>query len=476
MATANTVQVRRPVITVPGALTDSIEYQASVPVVGAPNINYTTHEAGGDRIENPTADELIQRVAQAQQLMFQPPTINVVNMVDGAGNFAMFTGYDTGPQHTIMFNGLKTGKSLVHRCARLSFINTTIYRSDPNTPVAEAIYVLNEAANPCAALKLILQELIKEFLEVGSGGENTSDFEIRKKIHENNIKIIEEEWYPILDASTDSAIDSFTEASKNPSIQIKMYDSIKSVYLSGADNFFTVIAQFSSMFQMLFIPGHMGTTPGKFIPITAVLSNPESKGVNIISLAMNPGPKQFLSVTAVAVRGLPAASPPVGQAVIPAGYNMITWPETLPESGLTKVIQMPYWLPEDLYPLEILKDGKNLDFNSNLQKVKTAEEEITDAGLLVEKICRDIARLTYNYESLNQSSAGIICPFDVTWEVGKRYTIEQPNKASDGSSNLFSGFLTQVVHRVNSSPATPQAVTQLTFSHVEANGFTLPNK
>lgn len=475
-AAANKVEVRRPIVTVPGEATDVITYVSSVPVNDAPYISYSAHKAGSDRIENPTATELIQKVAQAQQLMFQPPTANVVNMLDGSGNFAMFTGYDTGPQHSIMFSGLKNGKSLVHRCARLAFINTTIYRPDPNTPVAEAIEILSGAANPCAALKLILQELIKEFLESGNDNEGTTDFEIRKKIHEINIKIIEEEWYPILDASTESGINNFAEASANPAIQLKMYDSIRSVYLSGSDNFFTTMDQFASMFQMLFVPGHMGTTPGKFIPITAVLSNPEPKDVNIISLSMNPGPRRFLSVTAVAVRGGPETTPPVAQAARPAGYNMVTWPETLPASGLTDVIQMPSWLPEDLYPLEISKEGTDLDFNSNFQKVKTAQEEIADAGLIVEKICKDIARLAYNYKSLSQSTTDITCPFDVTWETGKRYTVKQPNKSSGGSSDLFSGFLTAVVHKVNSSPSTPGAVTELTFSHVEANGFTLPNK
>jgi hypothetical protein len=220
----------------------------------------------------------------------------------------------------------------------------------------------------------------------------------------------------------------------------------------------------------------MGLNTGKFIPMTSVLSNPESKDVNIVTLSMNPGPKDFLSVTAVAMRGLPDLEPPVGQAVVPAGYNMITWPEELPAAGLTSVIQMPAWLPEDLFPVEIPKNGTNLDANENLQKIEASQKEINDAVSLVEQVCKDVARLTYNYMALSQASAGIVCPLDVTWEVGKRYTVQQPNKDSDGKTELFSGFLTQVTHRVNSSPASPEAVTQLTFSHVEATGFTLPNK
>jgi hypothetical protein len=157
---------------------------------------------------------------------------------------------------------------------------------------------------------------------------------------------------------------------------------------------------------------------------------------------------------------------------------MITWPETLPPAGQTNIIQMPVWLPADLYPLDIPKTGKNLDFDANFQKVKTSQQEIADEALLVKKICLDIARLTYNDISLKFSSATINCPFDISWEIGKRYAIKQPSTTSGASSLLFSGFLCSVEHRVSSNPSGGggEAITQLTFSHVEANGFTLPNK
>lgn len=482
MASANTVEVRKPIVTIPGELTDSIEYNAVLPVrsafSGSPSIGYSAHEAGGDRVENPNASEIIQKIAEAQNLMFQPPTSNVVNIVDGSGNFVMFTGYATGPHHSILFGGVSNGKSIVHRCSRLAFINTSIYRPGRGQPpVAAAIDILAGASNPCAALKLILKEIIKEFLDTTGEEEGTTDYKIRQKIHEFNTKIIEEEWYPILDASTESSIPNFSDAASNPTIQLKMYDSIRGVYLSGASDFSVIISQFESMFQIMFVPGHMGTEPGKFIPVSAILSNPEDKEVNIVSMVMNPGPKKFLSVTGIAVKGAPLSEPPpVGQAVMPAGTDMICWPEELPAAGLTEVIQMPAWLPEDLYPLEIPKSGKTLDFNSNLTAVKAAQEEILDASALVHKICLDIARLTYNYTSLEQASASITSPLDVSWELGKRYTIKQPNKNSEGSSVLFSGFLNRVIHRISSSPSKAEASTQLTFSHVEANGFTLPNK
>ena len=65
MAAANTVEVRKPKVTVGGEATDSIVYQATVPISsfldGSPTIRYSSHKAGGDRVENPTAKELIEK-------------------------------------------------------------------------------------------------------------------------------------------------------------------------------------------------------------------------------------------------------------------------------------------------------------------------------------------------------------------------------------------------------------------------------
>jgi len=478
MAAANTVEVRKPKVTVPGESTDSIQYQASMPLSeGAPSIRYSSHGAGSDSVENPTASELIQKVAQAQNAMFEEPTKNTITMEDGSGNSATFNGYDTGPHHDIMFGGVNNGKNLVHRCSRLAYINTSIYRPAREAVVGEVIEKAASAANPCAALKLILEEIIAQFLQSRQEPEGTTDFEVRNKIHEANKKIIDEEWYPILDASTESGINDFSAVASKTSIQLTMYNSIRSVYLSGSNDFSVIIAQFETMFQMCFVPGHMGQDPGKFIPMSAKLSNPEDREVNIVSLSMNPGPRKFLSPTAVAVRGAPNAQPPVaGQVTRPAGYDMITWPESLPASGQTVVIQMPSWLPQELYPLQIPKTGNNLDFDSNYQSVQSAQQESADAATLVANICKDIARLTYNDISLASASASINCPFDVSWEIGKRYSVKQPSTGSGGGSVLFSGFLRTVTHRVSSSPARAEAITQLIFSHVEANGFTLPNK
>lgn len=487
MSTANTVEVRRPRVTISEEATDSVTLKWTVPVSsfldGSPSAKYSSHKSGGAKVDNPTASELIDKIAVAQTAMFEPPEQKTMTINDGAGNTLTFVGYDTGPHHDIMFGGVNNGKNIVHRCARLFFINTSIYKPPPpptgttsGTAYAESIRSLDAAANPCAAIKLVLEDVIKDFVNAPPGTD--LEYTIRQRIHTDNMKILEEEWYPILDASTDSGINNFDKLVQNNTIRSRMYDTIRSVYLSGSADFSVIISQFESMFQMQFIPGQDGSEPGRFIPLSFVLQDPEEKEVNIVSLSMNPGPKKFLAPTAVAVRGLPPEkrNPAYAESIRSSSTSMVVWPETLPDTGQTVVIQQPNWLPSELFPLEVPTTGSSLDISLNRSLVEASNAEIASAAELVRDACKDLARQMYNNISLGDSSATIITPLNVSWEVGKRYTVKQVGDTQGGGSVLFSGFLRFVQHSVSSKPSSPEATTQLTFSHVEANGFVLPNK
>jgi hypothetical protein len=484
-AAANKVEVRSPRVTLPGASTDYVTYKATIPisasVAGCPFVRCSLHKSGSTKVESPTAKELIEKVAAAQTAMFEAPSQNIITIEDGAGNTAVFEGYDTGPHHDILLGGVNSGKSLVHRCARLLFLNTSIYippqakAGEKLPPTASALQVLKAAKNPCEALKIVLEKVIEDS-RIKSNDDSTES-KIRKKIHEDNLKILNEEWYPILEASTESGIPAWESAMNTNSIRLKIYNQIRLVYLGGSSDFSSIMVSFENLFQMKFVPGHMGKTPGKFIPSSAMLSDAEEREVNIINLSMNPGPRKFLAPTAVAIRGLPPTGlPPTAAAVPSAGTNMIVWPDPLPAAGQTLVMQMPSWLPADTFPNFVVKGDKNLDFDANFQAIKGQEANKLISAFLIKRICSDMARLTYNDVSLQDAFAGITCPLDVSWEIGKRYTIKQPSTTSDVGLVLFSGFLRAVEHRISSNPAKAEAITQLTFSHVEANGFTLPNK
>lgn len=476
MSTANTVEVRRPKVTVSDEATDSLVIVWSLPVInGAPAARYSAHKSGGEKVESPTAQDIIQKIAAAQEAMFLPPEKKTVTINDGK-NGIIFDGYDTGPHHDIMFGGVNTGRNLVHRCARLFFLNTGIYGQVPaadNAAYGETVSYLAGATTPCDLIKKTLEQLIKNF-ERQIEGDSSDSAAIKKRIHRDNQKIINEEWFPILNASTESSIRNFARIVD--SYKDTMYQAVSAVYLNGAADFSVVLTQFEAMFQMRFIPNPRGTTAGKFIPFSKLLNDPIEKEVNVVSLSMNPGPKKFLSVSGVAMKGTGAQQPATGETVPYAGTEFVVWPDPIPDNGQIAVVQQPNWLPSMVFANRVNTAGKNLDIDANAAAVENANKQIGDIYVLMEQVCQEICRQMYGEEALREATATIVSPLDVSWEIGNRYTVKQFGDKAGGGEVLFSGFLREVQHRVSSNPSRAEATTQLTFSHVEAKGFTLPNK
>ena len=462
----NTVEIRVPKVTVSDAQTDSALLQLSLS--GAPAAKYSAHKSGGKSVENPTAAELINNMAEAQALMFLPPEQKDITINDGKEEL-IFYGYDTGPSHEISFGGVNNSRSLVHRCARLDYINTAIYVAD-NSLYAEAVDAMSDVSSPCQAIRVVLEKIISTW-ESAQQQTDTLAQEIRSKIHEANKTIIDEEWYPTLDAS-DVNIERFGELMSHYSTLDTLVKDITSVYLGNVAGFNAQIAQFETMFQMKFIPSHDGGTCGKFVSYSSMVSDAEDKTVLVRALVINPGPRKFLVPSAVALKGVPKQEL-YGEAKQKEANGLVAWPEVLPIAGQIYVAQLPSWLPGQILPDTIINTGVSLDPETLEEGYTTLNEAMSEQAELVKAIGKELARQVFNNISLQDSTATVTTVLDVTWTLGKRYTVVQD---SEDSISLFSGFLYDIQHRVSSSPGREEAVTQLTFSHVEAAGFTLPNK
>lgn len=475
----STAQVRKPVVTISDGKADSVNLSWTVPVSsflnGSPTAKFSTHPAGSDKIISPNANELIEKIATAQQAMFSPPEIKNITVDDGNKGNLIFTGYDTGPHHAVMFGGVSNGKTLIHQCSRLMFINTSIYEGADSRTAVRNKSILEGVKSPAEAIKKVLQELIKVFPQKLQNDiySTESAKNIRRKIHESNQTIINEVWFPVLDASTDAVLDGFAAAVESCySLKDKLVSTILNCYTNGNTDFSVVISQFESMFQMVFIPSNDGKTPGKFIPNKAMINEGIEKEVIINSISMSPGSRKFLTVTAVAIQGAPAEKRTGVRT--PLGPELVCWPSTLPENGQTYVMQAPSWIPTDIHiPKNDSPQKKRTYLDVATQEaLEKAEDNIKQKnGKLIKDLLTEIAKQYYCNVTLGEASATIITALDVSWEIGKRYVVKQ-----SGGEALFTGFLRDMKHVVSSNTTSPQANTQLNFSHVEATGFTLPNK
>lgn len=470
----NTLEVRKPVVSVEGEKTDSLELVWNLPLnsfsSGAPAAKYSAHPPGSNKVFSPNAAELIKKIADAQNSMFAPAQVKTITVQDGSQQTLSFIGYDAAPSHSVMFGRVSNGKTLVHRCSKLFFINTSIYHLPPDK-FALFPEEIESFKSPTEMMKLVLQRCLDTFEESLESDTSLSDkgTALLKRIHNKNLEVINELWFPILDASTESDLDSFSEVmEKIYIVRDKTFNSIYQSYVNNNTDFSTVISQFCSMFQMVFIPSTDGRAPGKFISYKKMMSDPEEKDVVISSIAMSPGASRFLTVSGVFIQGAPGDN---YWGLLSDGSGVVSWPEEIPEQGELIPMSAPSWIPRELFPEETPPDGKNLDLNENANIAEAKAAERKEDANVVEKVLKEMARLAYNNAALGPATATIVTVLDVSWEIGKRYAVKQA-----GGDLLFSGFLKGLTHRVSSSPDSPEAVTQLTFSHIETNGFTLPNK
>jgi hypothetical protein len=468
---ANSSEIRSPSAKVQGEATDSISMSWTVPVssslLGNPFVKYSIHKPGGQSAVRPATAEFIKQVAAAQAKMYENPELKDVSLNDGK-NSLDFTGYDIGPSYSVAFGTVNNNRALVHKCSRLSALNTSIYTAPADSAAYLGAEEPGEETTPSGYMKLVMETLIKNYEE--NAPEDDISKAIRDNIHAFNQKILEEVWYPILEDSTKATIDGFSGAVQNSSCALLLVESIANVYVSNTDNFFTKVSQFEAMFQILFVPDTTSETAGKFIPYTDVVDNADDKTVNIRGIDISAGPKSFLPISGVVMNGLPNSDMYLS-APHTTGTNIVAYPDPLPTVGKIVTIGAPNWIPRELIIPQTDTEGTSLNPSEidlyrklNAAKLKEVEDSIMT-------VAKEFAKSFYINNSLEPCVAGIMTLLDLTWEVGKRYNVKQ-----DGGDLLFSGFLKNVEHRISSRPGSTDATTQLTFSHVEANGFTLPNK
>ncbi len=464
-------EVRSPKVTIAGEDADSVSIAWTVPVsaglMGNPYAKYSAHKAGGEKVLNPNANDLIKRVADAQKNMFEQPEIKSMELFDGVSKLK-FSGYDVGPSHSIAYGSVNTGKVLVHRCARLAALNTAIYVP----PKDDAAYLgadePGEGAAPADYIKLVLEKMIENY-----ENDPPEDEFLKQnidKINEYNKKILKEDWYPLLEASKEATLPGFSDFVADTTCALNLVSTIASIYSSASSNFFTQISQFEALFQMLFVPDPKGETAGKFIPFKNIIDNPEEKSLHIRGLDISAGPKSFMPLAGVVVTGLPNYDMYLGGPHT-TGNVLVTWPETLPKVGKVETISAPTWIPRDLLVPQDEVEQADLDPNKVKSYYENLGVSVKGTADICTKIIKEFAKSYYAYTSLEPCRASVVTLLDLDWEVGKRYTVKQ-----NGGTTLFSGFLQYIEHRISAKPGSPDASTQLTFSHVEANGFTLPNK
>lgn len=474
---------RRPTASIEGEIADSLTFSWSLPISsaasGCPYARYSMHKADTAVVQQPNATDLIASVSEAQAKLFVPATTRNITISDGDKTYA-YQGFDSGPHHEVFVGGVSNGRAVIHKCSGIQYLNTSIYLS-PNKMVKDLEDPIKAENSVIKCIKTVLEKLVENYEASGntstSAAETGLTKEIRAAIHANNKLIIENYWYPILDKSVDPNITlpGFSDFIKKDSNAKQVVKAICDVYKNQANDFFIKIDQFSSMFMLYFIPGFQAADGiGRFISYKTILGNVTPKPVDIRSISLQPGARSLLPITSVVMLGMPNQNQRGAKMLSTAAITAVAaWPETPLAGGQTMVVSPPPWIPSDILVSKDIKNSSTntLDPEAYKDTITAQDKSSDDTAATTFKLGNEYCRTLYNFMSLQDSVATISTLLDVTWEPGRRYSVVQR-----GENILFKGFLRSVEHRISSNPSRVEAITQLVFSHVEAEGFTLPNQ
>jgi hypothetical protein len=459
-------EVRKPVAkaTLQGAAVKIDALTISVGVNSFPTARISFHDSSipESGVLKMAGTDVATRVSAQQQNMFTAQSPNSeVTLDDGKEGILTFSGYISGPEYNLGIQNVGFSTEIVHEASAVNTLNASIYRGN--------LEELRSSESPLKAnigIGLIaLLDLMKKETDPGLPDEESKA--IVAQIEENNeapYKI----WKKIC---TDSEVEwpELEQLLTHDSLRSSITENIKVAYLNSYNDFSQTMQQFQAMFSMMYIPGTAGDSMGYFAPANAAMEDAEDITLKIRSLVMSGGPKALLPLSYVIVRG------PRPQIHRSDSYGHIVrrWPDSAQSTGQVVEIGTPSWLPSELVDAQITSEtvGDTLDLSAYEEGRVDAEGELYDTLFPeVGELLTRWAKQHYIDFALASSYANIVTDLDVGIKPGVRYNV------SSSEGKLFSGFLVHVEHTVSSRPGNLQAHTSLRFSHIEAEGFSLPGK
>jgi hypothetical protein len=240
------------------------------------------------------------------------------------------------------------------------------------------------------------------------------------------------------------------------------------------------------MFQMFYAPDLTSKSTGRLVMMKDIVDNAEAKSVVITGsgVRFQLGARAAAPTGQVLVMGLGGPYTDYAAEIAQEGSPevvanvfaevLVTYP-SLPAGGRSTVsVPLPAWLPDILNePLDhpaIVGPGnvKVIPVVTQLTDYLTLVTAIKDGALT--KLCADYAKNIFIDLSIGSCSVSLSSDLDLSWELGKFYKV-----SSQGGGLLFTGLLSALTHQAVSLQGAASASTQLSFSHVTANGFTLPS-
>jgi len=458
----------------------TVTISASINSFPSATVKFHKEKSGG-KASNVLSSELISSLAGFQRDMFKARTEPDLDLEidDGNGGALHFKGYIANPGLVASYGDISADIKAIHTASVVEALNLSIYTA-PGVPSNHAIKNV-ESASWSSRLSDITKELIKNWERAQNpSDENTV---VQREIHKQNgipLKV----WNAMLSSSVDSTTQkSLGSAPTHPGVNTNINDFLANTLLAVKPGFMGTMLSLNGALQMLYAPGMTEDDPGKFVLTQNLFKDAKElrAEMNESGCSAGLGARSNLPLGQVLVMGVGGSNfatekaRKVGRApgiptLIPK--TVVRYPKEGAAGGQLISVPLPPFLPSPVHT----HDAPGL-----VRRVMNAEETAEQVQKSLEKtqafvtgpfsdICRDYAHNIYIDLALSGAQFTINLPLDLTVRVGLYYNVSGP------SASLFKGLLVRVVHTLSISETNASASSSLTFSYVEMNGFSLPNK
>jgi hypothetical protein len=463
--------------------------QTTMTINEMPSLALSVHPQGvrsGDLVDLSSPD-ITKWLAQNQTQKFTDLTTVNVYQDSGSRNYLTTAGLLTTSAYEASKSSFEVHLALATNAAYLQALRTHIYRTEGNE--AKDDDELLHATSMAEMFSLVLDRLIKKWIEKANARTVTMaklDAKIMDQMHAINEQH-KTKWQRLFSDSTATTKLPFMP-DMTQDINEKIQDTIRQVFLTQGRDFFQQILTLCEMFNLLYIPDVGGTDApyGRLISKDAVMGETAPGIISATHFTSRLGAYDVVPLAAVVVvgQGTENVKESGSDKGMPTAPVYATWPNPLPEksNGRFEQIPLPVWLPAIYGPLDMddaVKEANAMGLDAN-EYMRTKHKPRKDSMDKQQTAQRSIlawwARLAYLDIALGRDTLSLDIPFDFRAQLGYRYAVTDRNK-----KKMFTGFLAHIAHSVvvgedSEKSATGDATTSLVFTHVECEGFVLPNK
>ena len=474
-----TLELRRPSARIGGDITNaapgSVQVRLGIDMIPVAYISMFPKSASAAETSlAPTNREIADILGEWQSYIFtdrSSPDVTI-HMDDGAGGTLEMRGYVADPALVFGSGHVDAPTVVVHESAPLVGLNPAIYAA-----IGQEFLVSDDQideTNVPLLISMVSRDMVEKWQTHKSSFSDPSPKEvmIRDKVAAVNDKLWPI-WHQIL--ANSSELDWPEIAKIDPYYRKNNINGwIYFMLRISQGNFMQTMLGIAQGFQGMFVPN---LTPGMYGSLrrydAAFTRNRKTLNIKPGTMQLNAGSRDLLPISHVLVMTTPKnwwlleskdSNNNIPRPVV-AG-----WPET-PYAGAGLIRDDgPPWLNGDIEitkPEDLPEDRLDLDVYHRLKR-EADKKTIDEIATPMERICTAWARNIYFMESLRTATVSVQTPLDLKLEVGRVYTV-----MADGAA-LFKGLLTEVTHILATHPS-PAAMSHLTFTHIQAGSFTLPN-